>query len=46
MKKILTLTLAALFTIGAFAQDDIDDDQGGSVIQNLTPSKLIVMKML
>ena len=42
MKKILTLTLAILFTIGAFAQDDTDDDdQGGSVIQNLTPSKLI-----
>ena len=40
MKKIFTLTLAALFTIGAFAQDDTDEDQG-SVIQNLTPSKLI-----
>lgn len=42
MKKIFTLALATLFTIGAFAQDDTDDDdQGGSVIQNLTPSKLI-----
>ncbi len=43
MKKIYTLALATLFTIGAFAQDNQDDDQdqGGSVIQNLTPSKLI-----
>lgn len=40
MKKIVTLALATLFTLGAFAQDDTDD-QGGSVIQNLTPSKLI-----
>lgn len=41
MKNILTLALAILFTIGAYAQDDTDDDQSGSVIQNLTPSKLI-----
>ncbi len=40
MKKIFTLVFAVLFTISAFAQDDTDEDQG-SVIQNLTPSKLI-----
>lgn len=40
MKKIFILAVTVLFTIGAFAQDDTDEDQG-SVIQNLTPSKLI-----
>lgn len=41
MKKHIQLTVIALaLTFGATAQDQ-DDDQGGSVIQTLTPSKLI-----
>ncbi len=43
MKKYIQLTaIAFVLTFGATAQDqDQDDDLGGSVIQNLTPSKLI-----
>ncbi len=41
-KNILLIVLGLFITLGVNAQDDsADDDQGGSVIQNLTPSKLI-----
>ena len=40
MKKLTLLTaICLLFSVVTIAQND--DDQGGSVIQNLTPSKLI-----
>ncbi len=42
MKKYLILAaLSLIVSINAQAQDTNDDDQAGSVIQNLTPSKLI-----
>ena len=37
-KQLILASLLSLLTLGVFAQDD---DAGGSVIQNLTPSKLI-----
>jgi hypothetical protein len=43
MRKLTLLTaICLLFSVVLIAQDDDDDDDlGGSVIQNLTPSKLI-----
>ena len=41
MKKTLIIAALSLFASVAIAQEDQDDIQGGSVIQTLTPSKLI-----
>ena len=40
-KNALLIALTLIFSLSIQAQDDDNDDQAGSVIQNLTPSKLI-----
>ena len=40
-KNVLLIALTLIFSLSIQAQDDDNDDQAGSVIQNLTPSKLI-----
>ena len=40
-KNALLIALSLIFSLSIQAQDDDNDDQAGSVIQNLTPSKLI-----